>query len=219
MRRISTTVIMSAYNEKQIQIMEAAEKLFADKGFEGTSVRDIAEDAGVNQAMISYYFGSKEKLMEAMFTYRGTSSLLQLEEMVQDKTLTPIQKVEKLIDRYIDKLLINQCFHRVVVREQMVNNNGFISDKLQEIKRLNQALIKELIAQGQRNGDFKKHVDVSLLMTTLVGTVSHLITTQHFYREINNLQSLTEEEFQKYIRKKLSHHLKAIFKATLMYEQ
>jgi len=219
LRRISTTVIMSAYNEKQIQIMEAAEKLFADKGFEGTSVRDIAEDAGVNQAMISYYFGSKEKLMEAMFTYRGTSSLLQLEEMVQDKTLTPIQKVEKLIDRYIDKLLINQCFHRVVVREQMVNNNGFISDKLQEIKRLNQALIKELIAQGQRNGDFKKHVDVSLLMTTLVGTVSHLITTQHFYREINNLQSLTEEEFQKYIRKKLSHHLKAIFKATLMYEQ
>ncbi|MBN8878735.1 MAG: TetR/AcrR family transcriptional regulator [Chitinophagaceae bacterium] len=210
---------MSAYNEKQVQIMEAAEKLFADKGFEGTSVRDIAEDAGVNQAMISYYFGSKEKLMEAMFTYRGTSSLLQLEEMVQDKTLTPIQKVEKLIDRYIEKLLTNQCFHRVVVREQMVNNNGFISDKLQEIKRLNQALIKELIAQGQRNGDFKKHVDIPLLMITLVGTVSHLITTQHFYREINNLQSLTEEEFQKHIRKKLSHHLKAIFKATLMYEQ
>lgn len=219
MRRISTTVIMSAYNEKQVQIMEAAEKLFADKGFEGTSVRDIAEDAGVNQAMISYYFGSKEKLMEAMFTYRGTSSLLQLEEMVQDKTLTPIQKVEKLIDRYIEKLLTNQCFHRVVVREQMVNNNGFISDKLQEIKRLNQALIKELIAQGQRNGDFKKHVDIPLLMITLVGTVSHLITTQHFYREINNLQSLTEEEFQKHIRKKLSHHLKEIFKATLMYEQ
>jgi len=219
LRRISTTVIMSAYNEKQVQIMEAAEKLFADKGFEGTSVRDIAEDAGVNQAMISYYFGSKEKLMEAMFTYRGTSSLLQLEEMVQDKTLTPIQKVEKLIDRYIEKLLTNQCFHRVVVREQMVNNNGFISDKLQEIKRLNQALIKELIAQGQRNGDFKKHVDIPLLMITLVGTVSHLITTQHFYREINNLQSLTEEEFQKHIRKKLSHHLKAIFKATLMYEQ
>jgi AcrR family transcriptional regulator len=211
---------MSAYNEKQVQIMEAAEKLFADKGFEGTSVRDIAEGAGVNLAMISYYFGSKEKLMEAMFDYRGTSSLFQLEEMVKDQTLSPIQKVEKLIDRYIDKLLNNQCFHRIVVREQMVNNNnGFITEKLQEIKRLNQALIKELIAQGQRNGDFKKHVDVPLLMITLVGTVSHLITTQHFYKEINNLQSLTEEEFQKHIRKKLSHHLKAIFKATLMYEQ
>lgn len=219
MRPISITVIMSAYNEKQVQILEAAEKLFADKGFEGTSVRDIAEGAGVNLAMISYYFGSKEKLMEAMFTYRSSSSLMQLEEMVQDNTHTPIQKVEKLIDRYIDKLLNHQCFLRIMVREQMVNNNGSIAESLQEVKRRNQALIKELIAQGQRNGDFKKHVDVPLLMITLVGTITHLLTTQHFYKEINNLQSLTEEEFQKHIRKKLSHHLKAIFKATLMYEQ
>jgi len=199
--------------------MEAAEKLFADKGFEGTSVRDIADNAGVNLAMISYYFGSKEKLMEAMFNHRASSSLLQLEEMVQDKTLAPLQKVEKLIDRYIDKLLSQQCFHRIMVREQMVNNNGFIAEQIQNIKRRNQALIKELIAQGQRNGDFKRNVDVPLLMITLVGTISQMVTTQHIYRELNNLQSLTEEEFQKHIRKKLSHHLKGIFKATLMYEQ
>lgn len=210
---------MSAYNEKQVQIMEAAEKLFADKGFEGTSVRDIAEHAGVNLAMISYYFGSKEKLMEAMFNHRAASSILQLQEMVEDKILTPLQKVEKLIDRYIDKLLSQQCFHRIMVREQMVNNNGFIAEQIQNIKRRNQALIKELIAQGQRNGDFKRNVDVALLMITLVGTISQMVTTQHIYRELNNLQSLTEEEFQKHIRKKLSHHLKGIFKATLMYEQ
>jgi flagellar biosynthesis/type III secretory pathway chaperone len=112
-----------------------------------------------------------------------------------------------------------QCFHRIMVREQMVNNNGFIAEKIQDIKKRNQALIKELISQGQRSGEFKKNVDVSLLMITLVGTVSQLVTTQHIYRELNNLQSLTEEEFQKHIRKKLSHHLKGIFKAILMYEQ
>ena len=59
------------YSEKQIQIMEAAEKLFAAKGFNGTSVRDISEAAGVNLAMVSYYFGSKEKLFEAMFAHRS----------------------------------------------------------------------------------------------------------------------------------------------------
>ena len=44
--------------------MEAAEELFAEKGFSGTSVRDIADAADVNVAMISYYFGSKEKMLE-----------------------------------------------------------------------------------------------------------------------------------------------------------
>ena len=199
--------------------MEAAEKLFADKGFEGTSVRDIAESAGVNLAMISYYFGSKEKLMESMFSYRSEFFKLQLESMIQNKDLTPIQKIDKLIDEYIHRLLNQQCFHRIMVREQMVNNNGFIATQIQQVKRRNQALIKELIQEGQRKGEFRRNIDIPLLMMTLIGTVSQLVTTQHYYREMNDLQSMTEEDFQKHIRKKLSIYLKKIFKAILTHEE
>lgn len=209
---------MADYSEKQVQIIEAAEKLFAGKGFDGTSVRDIAETAGVNLAMISYYFGSKEKLMEAMFGYRSRFFKLQLESMINNKELEPMQKVERLIDQYIEKLMNQQCFHRVMVREQMVNNNGFIARQIQEMKKRNQQLIGQLIHEGQKKGDFKKNIDIPLLMMTLVGTVSQLVTTQHYYREMNNLQSLSEEEFQKHIRKKLSHYLKKIFKAILTNE-
>ena len=49
-------------NYKQIQILEVAETLFAENGFDGTSIRDISKIAKINVAMISYYFGSKEKL-------------------------------------------------------------------------------------------------------------------------------------------------------------
>ena len=206
------------YSEKKVQIMEAAEKLFAGKGFEGTSVRDIAEAAGVNLAMISYYFGSKEKLMEAMFSYRSESFKLQLETMIHNRDLEPMQKVEQLIDQYIEKLMNQQCFHRVMVREQMVNNNGLIATQIQALKKRNQELIKKLIQEGQKKGDFKKHIDIPLLMMTLIGTVSQLVTTQHYYREMNNLQSLSEEDFQKHIRRKLSQHLKGIFKAILKNE-
>lgn len=210
---------MADYNEKQVQIMEAAERLFADKGFDGSSVRDIAEAAGVNLAMISYYFGSKEKLMEAMFRRRSEHFKLQLETMIQDKNRSPIQKMESLIDQYIEKLASQQCFHRIMVREQMVNNNGFIAQQIHELKKKNQGLIKGLIQEGQESGHFKKNVDVPLLMMTMIGTVSQLVTTQHYYKEINNLQSLSEEEFQKHIRKKLSQHLKGIFKAILINEE
>jgi AcrR family transcriptional regulator len=86
------------YSEKQIQIMDAAEQLFAEHGFAGTSVRDIAESAGVNLAMISYYFGSKERLMEAMFNYRGHYMKLQLQNILQDDSLNSMQKVDKLND-------------------------------------------------------------------------------------------------------------------------
>ena len=54
-------------NDKQIQILETAEKLFAENGFDGTSVRQISKAADINIAMISYYFGSKEKLIGSTF--------------------------------------------------------------------------------------------------------------------------------------------------------
>ncbi|MEI9810968.1 MAG: TetR family transcriptional regulator [Bacteroidota bacterium] len=98
------------FSEKQIQIMEMAEVLFADKGFNGTSVRDIAEKANVNLAMISYYFGSKDKLLEALFTYRGEYIKLKLESMIENKELGVLEKMNLLIDHYIDKIMSQQCF-------------------------------------------------------------------------------------------------------------
>jgi len=206
------------YSEKQLQIMEAAEKLFAEKGFDGTSVRDISDKADVNLAMISYYFGSKEKLMEAMFHYRGQDMRIQLENILNNNDLTSLQKVEKLIDNYIEKIFKKQCFHKIMVREQMAFNSGPIRKQIIQLKQTNQVLITQLIQQGQKRGEFKKSIDIPFLMMTLVGTTTQLVTSQDYYKEINGLEKMTQDEFEKHIRKKLSNYLKSLFKAFLVYE-
>jgi AcrR family transcriptional regulator len=198
--------------------MEAAERLFADKGFDGTSVRDIAEAASVNLAMISYYFGSKEKLMEAMFSYRGEGFRLQLQSTLQNDNLNSMQKVEKLIDDYIDRIFKKQCFHKVMMREQMVNKTGPIAKHIYNLKISNLELVKQLIQQGRKKGEFTKNVDVTLLMATLTGTLSQIVTAPHFYRQLNNLESISDEEFEKQLKKKLSTYLKTLFKEMLGYE-
>jgi AcrR family transcriptional regulator len=195
--------------------METAEILFAEKGFNGTSVRDIAEKAHVNLAMISYYFGSKDKLLESLFDYRGEHVKLKLESMVEDKTLGSFEKLDLLIDHYIEKIMNQQCFSRIMVREQVVNHTGITAKLITQMKKRNQEIISKLIHQGQKKGEFKRNIDIPLMMATLVGTAGHLIATQPYYREINNLQSMSEEEFQKHLKKKLSQHLKKLFKAIL----
>jgi len=203
------------YNDKQVQIMETAEVLFAEKGFNGTSVRDIAEKAQVNLAMISYYFGSKDKLLESLFDYRGEHLKLKLESMIQDKALGSFEKLDLLIDHYLEKIMNQQCFSRIMVREQVVNHTGITAELITQMKKRNQELISRLIHEGQKRGEFRRNIDIPLMMATLVGTAGHMIATQHYYREINNLQSMSEKEFQKHIKKKLSQHLKKLFKAIL----
>lgn len=206
------------YSEKQVQIMEAAESLFAEKGFNGTSVRDIAESANVNPAMISYYFGSKEKLLEALFNYRGEMSKLKLESIVQSPGLTALEKVYLLVDNYIDKIIRQQCFHRILTREQVLNNTGPISGLILEMKKTNLEIIGRLIREGQKNGEFRSGIDIPMMTTTMVGTASSLVTSKQYYKELSNLQALSEEEFHQYIKDALSKHLKHLFKILLTHE-
>lgn len=206
------------YSEKQLQIMETAENLFAEKGFNGTSVRDIAEKAQVNLAMVSYYFGSKEKLLEALFDHRGESVKVKLETIIERADLTAMQRVHLLIDNYIEKIMSQQCFHRILAREQVLNNAPATADLILQMKKRNLELIGRLIQDGQKKGEFRKNIDIPLMMTTMIGTAHSLITTKHYYRELNKLQDLSEDEFEKLLRKKLSNHLKFLFKAMLTYE-
>ena len=207
------------YNAKQIQIIEVAERLFAKKGFAGTSVRDIAQEADVNVSMISYYFGSKEKLIEALFQLRMGESRNRLETLLTDEELSPMQKINMLIDSVIDRLMGNQCFHNIMMREALTSErNAAISEHIMNLKLSNVALMQRLIQEGQEAGVFRDDIDMSLMSTTLYGTVNYAIATQDFYKKINNLESMDQEEFQKYLKRKLSQHLRSLFKSTVTNE-
>jgi hypothetical protein len=106
-----------------------------------------------------------------------------------------------------------------MVREQIAQKYSHIRSMILETKRRNQELIKKLITDGQKKGVFKKDIDLPLMIMTMLGTANQMISTQHIYREINNLEHLADEDFQKLIRKKLSVHLKTLFKAILTYDK
>lgn len=207
-----------SYNDKQIQILATAERLFSCKGFDGTSVRDIADVAGVNIAMISYYFGSKEKLMEALFEQRTTNIKLKVESLLQDEKLTSLDKVNSLIDDYIDKVMDKQQFFKIMICEQVINKNPAIISLITELKKRNIEEISKIIKSGQKKGEFKKNIDVILLMNTLIGSVTQMMITLDYYREYNDLQAIPEDQFQEQVKTKLSNHIKFLFKALLSYE-
>ena len=206
------------YSEKQLQRMKNAEKLFAEKGYNGTSVRDIAEKAGINLAMVSYYFGSKEKLLEAVFDYRIGMTKQLLSDILHKTNLSSLEKMNLLIDVYVKKIIEQQPFNKILAREQVVNTTGHTANLILQMKRTYMDTVLSLIREGQKKGEFQKHIDVSLLMTTIIGTANHLVTTKHYYRQLNNYEELSDEAFNKLIEKKLRNHIKFILKASLTYE-
>jgi AcrR family transcriptional regulator len=206
------------FNEKQKQIIETAETLFAERGFDGTSVRDIADEAGVNVAMISYYFGSKEKLMEALFELRIGTVKSRVETLIKDDSLSPLEKVNMLIDEHIDRVMQKQGFHKIMVGVQVTNKNPAVLKAVNNLKIRNAEVVTELIKDGQKKGVFKKKIDVVLMMNTMVGTVSQTLMGLEYYREFNSHQETTDEAFEVILKRRLSIHIKTLFKAILTNE-
>ncbi|MFT7165219.1 MAG: AcrR family transcriptional regulator, partial [Flavobacterium sp.] len=101
------------FNEKQIKILQVAETLFAEKGFDGTSIRNIAKEAKINIAMVSYYFGSKERLLESLILFRTKDLKLKIENLSVEN-LEPIEKINKLIEIYINRINCNKGIYRIL---------------------------------------------------------------------------------------------------------
>jgi AcrR family transcriptional regulator len=207
------------YSEKQVQIIETAEQLFAVHGYEGTSVRQIADAAGVNLAMISYYFGSKEKLMQALVNLRTVDTKLAMQSLLKDDAIDPFQKMNIMISQYVERLIQQQRFFKIMVSEQMLHKNCEISDMLTEVKKGNAALLEEIVKEGQKKKYFKKNIDVVMLMNILIGTITQTLINIPFYKAYHKLESLSEETFNDQLAKKITEQLKIMFKGILSYEK
>ena len=207
-----------AISEKHLQILVKAEELFATKGYEATTVRDIAVAAGVNLAMISYYFGSKEKLLEALFKERMSLTKERIETVVRNESLQPFQKMEIMIDQYIAKVAEKEAFYRIMLCEQVINKNTVVLKSLRELKLSYAGLISEVIAEGQKMKIFKKDIDIVMLLTTMTGTVNNMLINKDYYREFNNQKKLSNAAFEEQLTSNMKKHLRQIFKAILGYE-
>ena len=200
---------------KKETIIESAIELFSVKGFEGTSVREIAAEAGVNVAMINYYFVSKEKLFESAVEYKASFLKGIFEELITNTTLSPIEKMDIVIDKTIERKFSNSLFHHLLHRELTLEHRPQLRDAISEILLKNMASVKTIIKNGIKDGVFNP-VDVELTLTTLLGTIHYLLTSDTMCRKILGKKEGFSPFQNKQLKKRLSEHTKLLMRSYLL---
>lgn len=99
------------------KIKEAARKVFTQKGYDATRTRDIAAEAGINLALLNYYFRSKERLFEIIMTEQFKQFFGAIAPALRDEATTLEQKMQTIASRYIDLLLENPDLPLFIVTE------------------------------------------------------------------------------------------------------
>jgi len=126
------------------KIKEAARKVFTQKGYAATRTRDIAEEAGINLALLNYYFRSKEKLFEMVMLEKMQKFFGVLAPILNDASTTLENKVESITSKYVDLLLENPELPLFVLSE-LRNSPGQFAKIAQKSDFLNESVfIKQI---------------------------------------------------------------------------
>ncbi len=204
---------MTEYNPKQIEIISITEKLFAEKGFDGTSIREIAKAADINVAMVSYYFGSKEKLLDAIILYRLSSFRLMLESL-QAENITPKEKVSKFVAMYIKRIYENRDIYQILHYEIVNQNRTSNFPAFSEIKKNNLKLLEEIIHEGQKEGVFKQNCKSVLIPPIAIGAFFQIYNNKKFYQELIGLQD--DISFENYILNEFTNDISNVILGMLI---
>ena len=201
--------------DKKDHILDAAERVFAEYGYEGASTRQISGEAGVNMAMLNYYFGSKEGVFLAIFERRISTFQAVLLGIGADESINAWEKLEKYLDSYIDRVISNNCFHVMLYREISKSKKTDLTDQITAIIMKNVTVFQNILANGVKSGEFSKDIDQELLVATLFGTKSYLVNTPHISSLILGFDTMDKDLQENNLKPRLKTYMKKLLKAYL----
>jgi len=159
--------------EKRRQILDAAVRAFARKGYHACRVGEIAEEAGVAYGLVYHYFGSKEELLETIFRETWTQMLSRVQE-VREEGGPASEQVRKVTALLLRTWRRNPDLVRVLVHE-VTRSPEQLPRQIDEISHAYEAL-EGIIAHGQETGEFRNDFDAQLAATIFYGALEEVLT-------------------------------------------
>ncbi|HWZ02911.1 MAG TPA: TetR/AcrR family transcriptional regulator [Mucilaginibacter sp.] len=202
--------------DKKDHILDVAERVFSDLGFDGASTRMISGEAGVNMAMLNYYFGSKEGLFLAVFERKISSFQELLQNIGNDESTTSWDKLDLCIDKYVDRIIVNNCFQKLINREMSMSKRSDLTDKITAILMINVMEFKKIFDEGVKNGSFHKDTDSELVTATIFGTKNYIINAPHISSLMLGHDIRDEKFLEEKLKPRIKIYMKRLLKAYLM---
>lgn len=150
------------------RLLDAAATAFATGGFAGTSLRSIADQAEVTPAMVSYYFGDKAGLLEAVLRdgFALVLDAMNRSLRASDSTRAPVQA---LVAGYLEALNAHPWLPRIVVQEVISRDTPLRKLFVEQFAYEALKLAVPLLRQEQRAGRLRDDLDTRLTVISVVG--------------------------------------------------
>lgn len=169
-------------SDKKQKILDVAEKLIAAHGYRSTTTRMIAEQADVNVAMLSYYFGSKELLLREVLD-RHTASVKDLLEEITNEKAPAAETFRKFMFSYVDYSFQNPRPVIIAIREiGLLNQRPEIMGNLQKTMLEVHGMFIDVLGNAKKMGELR-NIDIELSVLTFSSTIESYVVNAFMFDE------------------------------------
>jgi TetR/AcrR family transcriptional regulator, fatty acid metabolism regulator protein len=167
-------------------IIDAAMKVFAEKGFSEANVSDISKEAGVSTPVLYEYFKTKEEMLFAI-PERYTEEPKQYMEVVLPYLRGAEAKIRAIVQGYMTLYQQNPLYSAVVMLQLKANRNFLKTKAYQAIRKGSPRILLNCIQEGIDDGSFKKNTNPFLIRSMIIGAIEHLCTRKLLLGKPNDL--------------------------------
>ena len=193
------------------KIKNAARIIFQKKGFAATRTRDIAEEAGMNLALLNYYFRSKEKLFDIIMLESLRDFLKSIITLLSNEDNTFEKKIELFVENYIDFLMEHPHIPLFILSELRANPNALVSKMNLKEVLMKSNFIKQFQEQVKK-GKISPIHPVHFLMN-LAGLVVFPFIASPIIRNLGDLKGDKEfNEIMQQRKKMIPQWIKQMYK-------
>ncbi len=169
----------AAAADKRRQILDAAISVFATRGFQACRVSDVADEAGVAYGLVYHYFGSKEEILNTLFTERWQLMLDAIVEIDRQQDVPARDKLYLVASFIIDSYHYEPDLMKVIIVEVTRAANSFGREHLDKIREA-YALIANIVESARQDGSFKSDISADFAAMCFYGAIEQLLSAWIF---------------------------------------
>ena len=173
------------------RIKAAARKVFHQKGYAGTRTRDIAEEAGINHAMLNYYFRSKEKLFEMVMMETMAQFFKGVNLMLNDENTSLDEKIDLIVSNYVDLLLKEPELPTFILNEVRPNPQAFV-----EQNPIKEALTHSVLTRQYAEAVARGEITEPNLMQAILNVIGLVIFPFIAKPILTSIVNIPEEQYK-----------------------
>jgi AcrR family transcriptional regulator len=172
-------------------LLVAAHEVMAEKGYPRVTLREVAERAGVQPALVNYYFGGKDGLLRSVIASVAGQMRFRIEQTVTGQG-TPEERIRQLVDGIVQAMTAAPYAPRLMAEQVFFAEAGVIGEFVENFARPNLAAIRSLLEDGREMGSLRA-VDPRFLVPALVGACIFFFLAAPIVRRLYGIEEIDAE--------------------------